>query len=61
VKVDCEPVVLVVNRNADALAPKAIIRLDVTDQRVVRIADYVHCPWILPAAARVVSLNGREP
>ena len=51
-EVDGEPVVVILmNREADEWKPEAVVRLEVTDRRVTRIADYIHCPWILPAAA----------
>jgi RNA polymerase sigma-70 factor (ECF subfamily) len=53
-EVDGEPVVIRLHRETDSWAPQAIVRLDVTDRRVVRILDYGHCPWILPAATSVV-------
>jgi RNA polymerase sigma-70 factor (ECF subfamily) len=34
--------------------PRSIVRLDVADGRVVGIADYAHCPWVLGAADSVV-------
>jgi RNA polymerase sigma-70 factor (ECF subfamily) len=34
--------------------PHAIIRLQVADNRVVRIVDYEHCPWVLPAASSLL-------
>ena len=51
-EVDGEPVVVILmNRDSDEWKPEAVVRLEVTDHRVTRIADYIHCPWILPAAA----------
>jgi hypothetical protein len=26
----------------------------VTDRYIIRIADYGHCPWVLPAATSVI-------
>jgi RNA polymerase sigma-70 factor (ECF subfamily) len=34
--------------------PRSIVHLDVVDDRVVGIADYAHCPWVLVAAESVV-------
>ncbi len=51
-EVDGEPVVIILmNREADEWKPEAVVRLEVNDHRVTRIADYLHCSWILPAAA----------
>jgi RNA polymerase sigma-70 factor (ECF subfamily) len=51
-EVDGEPVVVILmNRGTEEWKPEAVVRLEVTDRHVTRIADYIHCPWILPAAA----------
>ena len=47
--VDGAPVVLV--ETADA--PVTAIRLEIVGARIVRITDYAHCPWVVPAAAVV--------
>jgi RNA polymerase sigma-70 factor, ECF subfamily len=52
-EVDGEAVVIMLERAAEAWTPRSAIRLDVIDQRVERIVDYVHCPWLLPAADSV--------
>ena len=56
-EVDGEPVVIILQRGADTWTPYSAVRLDVVDQRIERIVDYIHCPWVLPAAASV-SLAG---
>ena len=56
-EVDGEPVVIILRRGADTWTPHSAIRLDVIGQRIERIVDYIHCPWLLPAAASV-SLAG---
>jgi RNA polymerase sigma-70 factor (ECF subfamily) len=52
-EVDGEPVAIVLGRAADAWEPKSIVRLVLAEQRVERIVDYSHCPWVLPAASRL--------
>jgi RNA polymerase sigma-70 factor (ECF subfamily) len=53
-EVEGEPVVIILmNRDSEEWKPEAVVRLEVTDHRVTRIADYLHCPWILPAAASI--------
>jgi RNA polymerase sigma-70 factor (ECF subfamily) len=47
--VDGAPVVLV--ETADA--PVTAIRLEIVGARIVRITDFAHCPWVVPAAAVV--------
>jgi RNA polymerase sigma-70 factor (ECF subfamily) len=55
-EVDGEPVVIVQHRDdAHRWTPHAAVRLSVTDGRVERIADYIFCPWILPAASLVTT------
>jgi RNA polymerase sigma-70 factor (ECF subfamily) len=53
-EVDGELAVLVFRRHRDEWRPDSIARLKAIDQQIVRIADYAHCPWVLPAAASVV-------
>jgi RNA polymerase sigma-70 factor, ECF subfamily len=55
-EVDGEAAVIVLHRSADAWKPAAVVRLNIADGQIVEIADYWHCPWIVPAASvRVVS------
>jgi RNA polymerase sigma-70 factor, ECF subfamily len=58
-EVDGEPVVIILRRGDDTWTPHSAIRLDVIGQRIERIVDYIHCPWLLPAAASV-SLAGQS-
>jgi hypothetical protein len=53
-EVDGEPAVILLHRGADGWAPHSLVHLDVTDDRVTRIADYGHTPWILEAATSIV-------
>jgi RNA polymerase sigma-70 factor (ECF subfamily) len=52
--VDGEPAVIVLHRGPDEWTPHSLVHLDVTDDRITRIADYTHTPWILQAAASLV-------
>lgn len=52
-EVDGEPVVLTLKRGADAWTPYSAIRFDVIGQRIERIVDYIHCPWVIEAATTV--------
>jgi RNA polymerase sigma-70 factor (ECF subfamily) len=55
-EVDGEPVVIVQHRDDEHLwTPHAAVRLSVIDGRVTGIADYIFCPWILPAASFVIT------
>ena len=53
-EVDGELAVVVLRQLGDEWKPDSVARLEVIDQRIVRIADYAHCPWVLPAATSVV-------
>jgi RNA polymerase sigma-70 factor, ECF subfamily len=53
-EVDGELAVVVLHEHKDEWKPDTVARLEVIDQRIVRIMDYAHCPWILPAATSVV-------
>ena len=53
-EVDGEPVIIRLHRENDEWLPRSIVRLDVMDRRIIRIADYGHCPWVLPAAPSVI-------
>ena len=52
-EVDGEPVVVILKRGADAWTPYSTIRFDVIGQRIERIVDYIHCPWVIEAATTV--------
>jgi RNA polymerase sigma-70 factor, ECF subfamily len=57
-EVDGEPVVIILfNRDGGGWNPESAVRLEAVGQRVTRIADYIHCPWILQAAT-VVAVGG---
>src|SRR5882762_7248091 len=53
-EVDGEPVIIRLHRGTDGWTPQAIVRLELTDRRIIRILDYGHCAWVLPAATSVV-------
>jgi RNA polymerase sigma-70 factor (ECF subfamily) len=57
-EVDGEPVIIRLHRDADGWTPQAIVRLEVTDRRIMRILDYGHCAWVLPAATSFVVSEG---
>lgn len=52
-EVDGEPVLIILQRGADTWTPHSAIRLEVIGQRIERIVDYIHCPWVLAAATDV--------
>ncbi len=53
-EVDGEPAIITLHRDTGRWTPRSIVRLSLTDRRIVRISDYAHCPWIIPAATSVV-------
>jgi RNA polymerase sigma-70 factor (ECF subfamily) len=52
-EVDSEPVVIILQRGADAWTSYSAIRMSVMGQKIERIVDYIHCPWVIGAAASV--------
>jgi hypothetical protein len=55
-EVDGQQMVIILGQTADGWVPQAMVNFDIADGRIVRIADYIHCPWIL-SAARSVTVN----
>jgi RNA polymerase sigma-70 factor (ECF subfamily) len=53
-EVDGEPVVIVLERAADGWVPQAIVRVELSEQRIVGLTDYTHCPWVLASAESVL-------
>jgi RNA polymerase sigma-70 factor (ECF subfamily) len=54
---DGEPMVIVLRGDADTWTIYSAIRMNVAGQKVERITDYIHCPWMIQAA-EAVSLGG---
>lgn len=52
-EVDGEPVVIILERGPDTWTPHSAIRFDVAGDRIARIVDYIHCPWVIAAADTV--------
>jgi RNA polymerase sigma-70 factor (ECF subfamily) len=52
-EVDGEPVVIILRLREDTWTPHSAIRFDLSGERIERIMDYIHCPWLLPAAISV--------
>ena len=50
-ELDGEPVVIILQRGADTWTAYSAIRMNVIGQKIERIVDYIHCPWVIPAAA----------
>jgi RNA polymerase sigma-70 factor, ECF subfamily len=56
-EVDGETAVIILRDDPDGLTPFSVIRVEVVGDRIVRITDYIKCPWILEAAASVPLAN----
>lgn len=56
-EVDGEPVIIILRRGADTWTPHSAIRFDVDGERIERIVDYIHCPWVISAATEVKAAN----
>jgi RNA polymerase sigma-70 factor (ECF subfamily) len=52
-EVDGESVVIVLRGDGDTWTPYSVIRINITGQEVASIVDYIHCPWVVPAADSV--------
>jgi RNA polymerase sigma-70 factor (ECF subfamily) len=52
--IDGEPAVVILAAHEGGWRPHAAVRLEVEGDRIVRIADFGHTPWILDAAEAVV-------
>jgi RNA polymerase sigma-70 factor, ECF subfamily len=56
-EVDGEPVVIILRRGADTWTPYGMVRLSVVAERIDRIVDYSHCPWVIAAGSVAVATN----
>jgi RNA polymerase sigma-70 factor (ECF subfamily) len=52
-EVDGELAVVALRQHGDEWRPGSVARLQVTDQKIARIVDYAHCPWVVSAASSV--------
>ena len=55
-----EPVLIVLQRGADTWTSYSIIRMMVIGEKIERIVDYIHCPWMIPAATSISLVTSRE-
>jgi RNA polymerase sigma-70 factor, ECF subfamily len=58
--VDGHAAILALYRDGDAWGPHSVARLELVDGRVVRIVDYVHCPWVLGNAFSLAIGDSRD-
>jgi hypothetical protein len=52
-EVDGELVVVSLRQDQRGWTPQSFARLRVADGRIVHVADYAHCPWVLTAARSI--------
>jgi RNA polymerase sigma-70 factor (ECF subfamily) len=48
-----EPIIIILQRGADTWTTYSAIRMNVVGDKVERISDYIHCPWLLATAESV--------
>ena len=53
--VEGEPAVIIHFRDGGQWIPASFIHFEIAEGRIVRIVDYIHCPWILASAASVIA------
>jgi len=53
-EVDGELVLIVLQRGADTWTSYSVIRVKVIGQEIEQIVDYIHCPWMVPAASSIL-------
>lgn len=54
-EVDGEAAAIIHLWDGDQWARSSLVRVEVANQQIVRIADYLLCPWLLPAASSVIA------
>ena len=52
-EVDGETVLVTMSPQGTMWTPWSVVQVEVSDGRIVKIADYVHCPWVLQSAQRL--------
>jgi RNA polymerase sigma-70 factor, ECF subfamily len=59
-EVDGEPVLVVLQRGTDTWTSYSVVRMKVIGREIEQIVDYIHCPWMIPAATSI-ALVGNPP
>jgi len=52
--VDGEPAVIIHSWDGSRWTPTSLVHFEIANDRIVHIADYIHCPWVLTSATSVV-------
>jgi len=53
-------VLIVLQRGADTWTSYSVIRMKVIGEEIAQIVDYIHCPWMVPAATSISLAGSRE-
>jgi RNA polymerase sigma-70 factor (ECF subfamily) len=56
-EIEGEPVIIILQRGADTWTTYSVIRMDVAGDKVGRIIDYIHCPWLIESAESVSTFS----
>ena len=51
---------IVLQRGADTWTSYSVICMRVIGQEIEQIVDYIHCPWMIPAATSISLVGSRE-
>lgn len=54
-EVDGQPLIITLTLSEGAWKPRGIVRLDIVNEKIQGIFDYLHCPWVLDAESIFVS------
>jgi RNA polymerase sigma-70 factor (ECF subfamily) len=57
-EIEDEPVIIILQRGADTWTTYSAIRIDVASDKVRRIVDYIHCPWLIESAESLFITEG---
>ncbi|HEY2040278.1 MAG TPA: sigma-70 family RNA polymerase sigma factor, partial [Edaphobacter sp.] len=52
--VDGEPVILTLRQHNGQWTAHSIVRAEIEDDRILRIVDYSHCPWVLATVSSTI-------
>ena len=61
--VDGEPVIITLRQHNGQWMPHSLVRAEIEDGRIIRVVDYLHCPWVMDAVidATVAPFNVASP
>jgi RNA polymerase sigma-70 factor (ECF subfamily) len=59
-EVDGRLAIVTLRADGDRWTPQSLVRLDVVDDRVVCVVDYLHCPWVLANARSIEFVDSTD-